>query len=308
MRRLAIPAALLALLLAAPAAKAVDVGVTFDYAVLDTPATPDATVVSPDGEPIKATAAVNETTGAFTIEPAAFDFPQYSFSDPIPGTIDVFLNSQATGLLDFATGQVTMAADFRAEVVTQLGTCNVNTGPITMSTENSEPLPGQRFPAGASGVVTGPGALSVSWQSLSVGSEPGCSLIGQFVNGPGGFWISKGIAPPKEQPQYEVAALGVSVKPKKKTVKKNKKAKFKVTVSNPGDTTASDVELCAKVGKGKRRCIDVGDIAAGARRTSKVTARAKKTSKVVFKATGDGVKAGKAKAKVVIKKKKKRKK
>ncbi len=273
MRRLTIPVALAALLLVAPAAQALDVPVEFDYAVLDTPATPDATVVSPEGGSIKATAAVDPVTGDFTIDPATFDFPQYSFSSPIPGTIDVTLNAPATGNVSFATGKVTLNADFKANVNTSLGACNVDTGPITLSTENTEPLPGQAFPPGPTGVVTGPGALGVSWQSLTVGNDPGCALIGQFVNGPGGFWISKGIAPPTEAPQYDVVALGVKVKPKKQTAKKNKKATFKVTVNNPGQTDATGVKLCAKVGKGKQKCAKLGTLAAGAKKTTYVRAK-----------------------------------
>ena len=304
MRRAVLPLAATAALLFAAPASAVDVPVQFNYAVLDTPATPDSVVVSPDGDPIKATAAVDEATGNYTVQPDAFDFPKYSFNEPVPGTIDVFLNSPATGNVNFATGEVSMTADFRAEVVTGFGTCNVNTGPITLSTENKEPLPGRRFPAGSTGVVTGPGALGVTWESLTVGNDPGCALIGQFVNGPGGFWISKDIAPPTERPQYEVAALGVKIKPKKKRVKYNKKGAFKVTVRNPGQTDAKNVKLCAKVGKGKKRCLKLGTIAAGTKRVTKVRARAKRTSKVIVIAKGRGVKPGRATATLVVRPKK----
>lgn len=307
MRRVIASIAGAAALLGAAPAQALDVPLAFDNAVLDTPATPNSVVVSPDGAPITATADVDPATGAFTIDPANFDFPLYSFSEPIPGTIDVFLNAPATGQVDFTTGQVDMTADYRAEVTTQLGVCNVNTGPLLQSTENKKPLPGVRFPAGPTGVVSGPGAIAVSWSSLTASSDPGCNLIGPFVSGPGGFWISKGIAPPAEEPDYEVVALGVKVKPKVRTAKKNKRATFNVTVRNPGDVDATGVKLCAKVGKGKKRCVSLGIIAARAKEVTKVTARARRTSKIVFTAKGTGVKQGRTTATLKIKKAKKRK-
>src|SRR4051794_10880016 len=114
-RSLSALAAATAALVIAPSALAADVPVTFDNAVLDTPATPKAVVVDPSGPPITSVAVVNDDN-TFTIDPATFDFPKYSFQSPLPGSIDVILNSPATGTIDPATGRIDMTADFQAQV------------------------------------------------------------------------------------------------------------------------------------------------------------------------------------------------
>lgn len=302
--------AVAALLLAAPAsAYAGDVALEFDNAVLDTPGTPDSVVVDPSGPPIRATAALDEATGAFTVAPATFDFPEYSFSSPVPGTVDVILNTPATGQFDLATGQVTLSANFQAQIsISGFGDCNIDTGPVVLSTENAEPLQGRRFPAGVPGFVTGDGAVTVSWPSLPPGTGSGCSLIEPFVNGPGGFWMSRGISPtPEEQPQYDVANLAVSVKPARRKVKSGRKATLRAVVRNTGDATAGNVRLCVNPPKAKRKCIGVGNLAGGkaARAKFRITApkvfNKKRTFKVRFKAKGDGVTPGKATARLIVK-------
>jgi len=62
-------------------------------------------VVEPGDPLITATAVVDDATGAFTVDPAAFDFPQYRFSSPAPGMIDVILNAPARGQIDLRTGK-----------------------------------------------------------------------------------------------------------------------------------------------------------------------------------------------------------
>ena len=279
-------------------AQAVDVPVSFNYAVLDTPATPNALVVDPSGPPITATASVADD-GSFTVDPANFDFPKYEFSTPVPGSIDVILNSPASGQVNFATGQVTLTADFEAQVsVTGLGDCNLDTGALTMSTENQEPYPGVRFPAGPAGLLTGPGAITVSWPSLPPGTGPGCTLINAFVGGPGGFWISKDVPPPQD---YAVPALSVTSKPATKTVKSGRTATFKAIVRNRGDVDATNVKVCAtapKPLKPRKACRKIGTLAAGAKVTKSFafkTPKLKKSKayKIVFRATAPDAKAGK---------------
>ena len=294
-----------AVALAAPAvAGASELPLEFDNAVLDTPATPNQVIVAPKGKPITATATVDDATGTFTIPVNRFDFPKYSFNQPTAGEIDVILNEPATGQIDLATGKVTMSANFQAQVtLTAFGQCNIDTDTLLVSTETSEPLPGKRFPAGIAGFGSGPGALGVGWETLPPGTGPGCPLIDAFVSGPGGIWISNGIAPKTDKPAYDVARLGVTVKPKNARIKVGEKAKFKVTVKNPGDTAATDVETCAKRPKGAKTCLQLGTLAAGKKRTVTFRTQAAKkpgTSKVIFTATGDGAKGAKATAKVVV--------
>lgn len=297
-----------AALLAPAAAGASDVALTFDNAVLDTPSTPDQVVVEPSGAPITATAVVDDATGDFTIDPAAFDFPKYTFSDPTPGEIDVILNAPATGKIDLATGQVTMNADFEAQITLQaFGNCNIDTGVLTLSTEASEPLPGRRFPPGVAGFASGPGAVAVSWATLPPGMGPGCQLIDSFVQGPGGFWISDGVDPFPAAPPNTRAKLKVMVKPGARTVGPGQKAKFEVTVRNPGNTPARDVEVCAKiVGRDGTVCDPLAALGAGKskRRTYAFRLPGRKRGyKLAVSATGDGVKSGKATANLTVKKK-----
>lgn len=310
---IAVLAAATAALAAAPPALAIDVPVSFDYAVLDTPATPNATVVDPSGPPITATAAVDPQTGAFTVDPATFEFPRYEFSSPVTGSIDVILNEPAAGQVDFASGQVTLTADFEAQVsVSGLGDCNLDTGDLVLSTENSEPFPGQRFPAGATGVVTGPGAITVSWASLPPGTGPGCAIINPFVGGPGGFWLSKGIAPPTGGGgEYDVAALKVRVKPARKAVRGGKAVTFRAKVTNTGDQSTDNVSACVKAPRGlkpaRRICRAYGALATGQSKTRAFTFKTRKAArtrrfKLVLRAAGDDATPGKGIARLIVRK------
>jgi plastocyanin len=94
--------------------------------------------------------------------------------------------------------------------------------------------------------------------------------------------------------------LRLSVKPKRKTVKPGKRARFTATARNIGDAEASKVRVCAKAPKSKAKvvgkaCATAAGLDAGARFAPKFTlkptrkARGKKV-KVVFTATGDGLK------------------
>ena len=313
---IAVLAAATAALAAAAPAMAVDVPVTFDYAVLDTPSTPNATVVDPSGPPVTAVASVDETTGAFTVDPATFDFPRYDFAmSGVTGNIDVVLNAPASGVATLATGAVNLNADLVAQItVDGLGRCDVDTGVLAISTENTEPLPGQRFPPGTTGVATGPGAIAVDWESLPPGTGPdpfACSIINGFVGGPGGFWLSKGIAPPTGGGEYDAAALKVRAKPARKTVKGGRAARFKVKVANRGDQATDDVSVCVKAPKGlrpaKRICRAYGTLAAGQSKSRAFTFKTKRSARtrkfrLVFRATGDDATPGKGVARLTVKK------
>ena len=88
------------------------------------------------------------------------------------------------------------------------------------------------------------------------------------------------------------------ITPKAKSVKKLKKAIFKVKVKNAGDAAATTVKVCAKAPKKLAKvskCVKLGTLAAGASKTAsisvKVTKKAKKGKKikVAFTVTGKGV-------------------
>ncbi len=102
----------------------------------------------------------------------------------------------------------------------------------------------------------------------------------------------------------------LKVKPKSKKVKRGKKATITVKVKNVGKAAASGVKICVKAAPKKlvkvQKCVTKGKLAAGATATArfkvKVAKKAKKGKKVTlkFKATGKGIAAKNAKAKIKI--------
>jgi plastocyanin len=93
--------------------------------------------------------------------------------------------------------------------------------------------------------------------------------------------------------------LGLSVKPKRKTVKPGKRAKFTATATNTGDAEATQVRVCAKAPKAKAKvvgkaCATTAALAADASFARKFTLKPKRKArgkrvKVVFTATADGL-------------------
>ena len=65
---------------AATPALAVPTPLAFDHVVIDTPGTPGMQPVSDSTPPLKVTVDLDPATGAFTIQPADFDLPEYAFT------------------------------------------------------------------------------------------------------------------------------------------------------------------------------------------------------------------------------------
>jgi hypothetical protein len=286
-----------AALVAAAPASATIVPLTYDHVVLDTPATPNGEVVSSSTPPLKVNADVNLATGDFTVQPPDFDFPEYSFSTPVNGTIDIFLHEPATGKVNFGTGQLAFTGIFDAKItVTGVGDCTKTVGPITLTTETQEPLPGTPFPPGASGPVSGPGAFGAGWETLNPGTGPGCGIIDSFTTGKGGIWISRGIDP-KTYTAPGAPELSLSAK-KPKAVKAGRKRIVRAVVSNTGEGDATKVKVCLRTQKGlspRNRCRNVGTLAAGKSKTVKIKVKSHKGKtgrfNLKWKATAAGIKA-----------------
>jgi hypothetical protein len=295
-----------AALIAATPAGAVIIPLQYDHVVLDTPATPNGEVVSSSTPPLKVNADVNPGTGDFTVQPADFDFPEYSFSTPVNGTIDIFLHDPASGKVNFATGQVSFTGTFDAKItVTGVGDCTKTVGPLTLTTETQDPLPGSPFPPGASGPVTGNGAFGAGWETLAPGTGPGCGIIDSFTTGKGGIWISRGIDP-KVYTNPGAPKLGLKAK-KPKAVKRGHKRTVKAVVSNSGDGDATKVKVCLHTQKGLRprnRCRNVGTLAAGKSKTVRIRVKAPKHRtgrfSLKWKATASGIKAARASTKLRV--------
>jgi len=103
------------------------------------------------------------------------------------------------------------------------------------------------------------------------------------------------------------AKLGtLKVQPKKKTVKRGKKAVVKVKVKNAGNAAATGVKVCVKAPKKLvkvKKCVSLGQVAAGKSKTAKFKVKAKrKKGQAVLKFTATsnnaGKKAGKAKVRI----------
>jgi uncharacterized repeat protein (TIGR01451 family) len=292
------------------AAQPAPVTLTFDHAVLSTPATPDTVIVSP-ATPVTMTAQYDASTGDFTVTPASFSLPPSTFTSPVPGSIQIVLGSPASGHFDASTGELTMTADYVADItVTGVGSCTIDSGVQTYSTELSSVYPGTRFPATTNGLFTGPGAISGGWSTLPAGTGSACSLINSAVDGPGGFWFSKGIAPPASKAP---AALSLSSTPAKVTLAAGKSVMFTVAVKNTGGTAASNVMVCIAAPKPLSvhgpKCRSLGSFAAGtsikAKFTLKTSSSAHGSYTIRFTATGKGVPVARHSSTVKIKKGKK---
>ena len=262
---------------AAGPAGAITVPLQFNHVVLDTPGTGKAQIVTPSTQPLTVNANVDPSTGNFTVQPSDFTLPTYNFSKPAPGSSTISLKNPATGNVNFATGAVTMNADMIANITIQgLGSCTKDTGPLTLSTATTQPIPGQNFPAGATGVATGTGAFGAGWSTLAPGTGSGCSVIDSAVDGPGGFWVSRNISPVP-------ATLGLSYG-KLKVNKPGSVSVVKVTVTAKGNNATNPVKVCLaapnrKALSVKTRCQTVKTLAMGKSKTFSFRVKSNKKDK-----------------------------
>jgi hypothetical protein len=203
-------------------------------------------------------------------------FPSYSFSiDGFSGTINTTLAKPATGTINFGTGAVTMVADFAADVHLNgvTGDCTLDTGNVSLSTANTQPLMGVAFPAGASGPVSGAGAFGGTWSSVttSPSSAEACTLLAVGgLTGPGGLWISRNLTPPSPTVTHK----------KLKAVKAGKTEAVKIKVANTGQVGTGAIKLCLKVPrhfKVNKKCQTVTNVAGG--KTDVVTFKVKTSKK-----------------------------
>jgi hypothetical protein len=284
-----------AALVAAAPAVADPVALDFDHVVLDTEATPNGEVVSPSTDPLRVKADVDLATGDLTVQPDDFDFPEYSFSTPVQGTIDIFLHGPASGHADFATGRLSFTGTFDAKVtVNGIGDCTKTVGPTTLTTETAKPLPGQPFPPGPTGPSSGRGAFGVGWKTLEPGTGPGCGLIDAFTSGEGGIWVSRGIDP-RAYANPGAPKLALKLR-RPRPVKPGRRATVRARVSNSGKGAAASVRVCLRAPRPlspRHRCRSVGRLGAGKshRVTFKVKTRKRRpgTFKLHGRATGKGI-------------------
>jgi hypothetical protein len=298
--------------LALPAAAQADpVALEFDNGVLDLGAQKGVVFITPGGT--HATMAIDQdpATGDFTTAaPGDVTFPDYSFTDPVPGQINLSAASPVTdGAFDAATGQMSFSVNLHAEVTLPGGTCVIDPIPVALSTEGTAPYAGVRYTGGS---ITGNGAVVASWQSLPIPATQECQLVGALGQGPGGLWLSKGIAPPSaggnEPPPAHVPKIGLTAKPRKAKVEAGKKAKFGVTVTNQTNKELASAMVCAKAPKplelvGKR-CRTFSAIAGFHEPSAKFKVATSRDAigkhKLTFTATAPGAANASAKAKLKV--------
>jgi hypothetical protein len=197
---------------------------TLDHGVMDLGAFPGVEIVTPT-DPVLIT--ITPDTGtAFHVLPADFQFPHFTGTQSgITVELDVVLADTLTGTYDPATGAMTTDPanfDVTIDLDTPLGTstcvmneANGNPVPMSYSTEATSPYPGVPFEPLSDPPVNG--AIATSWADLPAsmftsGSANLCTILDQQKAGPGGVWLSNGIAPPSTpSPPPPPPSVGVLV-------------------------------------------------------------------------------------------------
>ncbi len=268
---------------AGPASAGIPETLTLHNVVLNTFALGGVAVVKPAGPPLTVNVNVtptSPTTAVYTV--TGWTFPTYSFNSPAPGTITVNPSPgpPPDGTVNFATGAVTMSIDLQADItITGIGSCTVDTGQLGLSTANTQPLLGQAFPPGASGVTSGDGAFGTGWNSLPAPTGSACPVVSADLAGVGGIWISGDVTPPLIKVTHS----------KIKRLKAHKTESIKVTLANSGNDSSGQEKVCLKVPKGLKgsSCKAVANVAGGKSSVVKfkVKATKKKTKKYTLKLT-----------------------
>jgi hypothetical protein len=197
---------------------------TLDHGVMDLGASAGVEIVTPTN-PVSIT--ITPDTGtAFHVLPADFQFPHFTGTQSgATVELDVVLAETLTGTYDLATGAMTTdpaSFDVTIDLNTPLGTSTCvmdeahgNPVPMSYSTEATSPYPGDRFDPLSDPPVNG--AIATSWADLPAstftsGSADLCAFLDQQKAGPGGVWLSNGIAPPSTpSPPPPPPSVGVLV-------------------------------------------------------------------------------------------------
>lgn len=247
---------------------------SFNHAVLVAGRTV-ANVVTPASAPLTVTpSSLRLLSGTYTVDPSGVSLPPYRFNEGgVRGTINTTLKNTANGTLNFATGDMNLAGDFVSTVTIRglTGSCALDTGTVSLSTANTQPLMGVGFPVATPGslfllrtlvnALVGARAMGGTWSSLSTtpaGAQGAiiCTLLtAAGFTGPGGLWVSRNLTGPS--PTVTV------VKPK--SVKAGRTATVKVKVTNLGQVRTEAIRLCLKARKGlkvRSKC-QVTDVAGG---------------------------------------------
>jgi hypothetical protein len=164
-----------------------------------------------------------------------FDFPQFEGSvSGVPLGVDVKPLTAVNGNFNSGTGVLTTTAtNYTATVALgppAIATCTITPINLAFSTADNSVFKGDLFDAATPPVN---GAISDDWSSLPSDANPACGLINGLTAGPGGLWLSNGIAtptlvpPPVDTPPATTPPATTPKKPKCKKGQKLKKVKGK---------------------------------------------------------------------------------
>jgi hypothetical protein len=215
---------------------------TFDDAALKLPNLSSADILEP---PNTATMSgtIEDTTGAFTVVPASFNFPSFTgTASGIPVQVDFKALNNITGTLTLATGAMTTnASNYEADVTLSPSSANptkCSYAPVSLvfSTGPGTPYNGHTFTVHQAPAVTiDTGILAANWVPGTfpngTPSSPNpptgdCTLIDSLVTQDGGVEMGNGfdLTPPAvTTPPPGGGAVVPPATPKKKKCKKAKK-------------------------------------------------------------------------------------
>lgn len=244
-----------------------------------------------DAEPATFDGTIDPATGEFTVPVDGVVLPPAEVTEPVAATISTEVLEPVTGTFDESTGELTMdmLVDSITEVPALGAVCTFHDFEWNFSTANTAPFQGAPFADG----LDGAGAMVTGWSDIppvDPNAEP-CITVRNLGMGPGGFLLGNELGPPP------APDLALSVKPRSAKVKQGKSATFTATVRNTGDADATGVKVCMtapkKAVKPKKKCVNVGMLAAGAMEKPKFRVKAKGNAKpksytLRFKATGSG--------------------
>jgi hypothetical protein len=171
------------------------------------------------------------TSGTFTTTPAQVDFPQFEGeTSGVALTVDVNPLENLNGNL--ATNGVLSFTETDFESIIELGppvssTCRIAPIPLSLTTADNSVFKGDVFDAGTNDPPLN-GAITDDWATLpppTLQAGSSCALIQGLTSGPGGLWLSNGIATPTLVTQPTTPVTPTTPAKKKKKCKKKKKKK-----------------------------------------------------------------------------------
>lgn len=131
-----------------------------------------------------------------TIPKEGFVFPPKSaeVTTGVVAEINMEANEDISGTFDPGTGQLSLAVSLKATVGVLGSTCVVSPINLALSTQNARPYLGVPYESG----FDGNGAVSARWSGLPPVTGGGaCGTVAGLIAGPGGIWMSHGIATPE---------------------------------------------------------------------------------------------------------------